>query len=819
MQRHFCLTEGAPGILKALLFLAVLSIPLQAHQPHDPILVLATSPNFEQDHTLLVATDYLTVSIGVYLPLISTDGGNTLTPLRGIPNRPMNSIQFSPNYAHDGTILMGGAAGLFGSTDSANTWSQLSLGNGAVVESVAFSPNYASDGTVYAITTNKVFKSTNRAVSFARVGAPAPLTGRLAVIAISPNFPVDHTLAVGGTTDGIFRSTDGGKTFTNQTQSQALAQVKALVFSPGFSTDLTIFAGTYGAGVFISTDGGTTFNASNTGIADMNVTSLITYPDYATSGTLLITTALQGVFVSSTGGSSWTPGAKAYRTLSPQNAMHYRTLAAARTSGTTVITFMGMYEGLWTSSDEANTWSYIDMLPTYLLRELRVSPTFPVDQTLLATSYGGGQLYSATGGNTWAILNTGASNAYPDANAFSPNYDNDQTVAVGVVNGMELSTNAGQSFHLVPGLNASTYVRAIAFSPNFVNDNTVLIGTDNRGTGNPQNVTYQSQSYSNQGLFLSQDGGLDWIPTSLSGTAIQNIALSPAFATDGTAFAASTVSGLYLSSNGGANWAQVFDLATDPGILQILLSPSFPTDHTAFAATPHSGIYKSVDGGMTWNPLPNSLPFTGISFAISPNFQTDQKLFVGTFQSGLLESNDGGNTFQSTGLTQNFVTALAISSGFATDQTIYAATYRGVFKSTDAGISWTFSNEPNRQENDREVNILFSGTWKRASNASASVSSLDTTSVGGSTVTAYFFGTGFSWLALMNPKGGTATVTVDGAPAGSASFEAPQSVYQAPVFQDSNLPCGPHTVVFTASSTQPAINFDAIDATRAGCGY
>ena len=819
MQKLCSYARRAPGVLPVLVVLGIVSIPLQAHQPHDPLLVVATSPNYAQDHTLLVATDYLTVSIGVYLPLLSTDGGNTLTPLRGIPNQPMNSIQFSPNYAVDGTILMGGAAGLFGTTDKGNTWTQLSLNSGAAVESVAFSPNYATDSTIYAITASNVFKSTNMGATFVPVGAPGPLTGTLTLVAISPNFATDRTLVVGGTTDGIFRSTDGGVTFTNQTESQTLPQVNGLVFSPLFAKDKTIFAGTYGAGVFLSTDGGTTFAASNTGIADKNVTSLIIYPGYAKTGTLMISTALDSVFVSTTRGVSWRQGAKVYRPLSNQTTMHYRTLAAASTSATTVAVFMGMFEGLWTSNDEAKSWSYIDMLPTYLLRELKVSPTFPVDKTILGTSYGGGQLYSETGGNSWTIRNTGASNAYPDADAISTNYDKDKTVAVGVVTEMDISTNAGQNFKKVPGLNASTYVRAIAFSPNFVNDNTVLIGTDNRGTGNPQTVTYQGKSYPNQGLFISKNGGLNWIPTSLGGPAIDNIELSPAFATDGTAFAASTVSGLYLSTDSGANWAPVFDLATDPGILQVLLSPSFPTDHTAFAATPHSGIYKSINGGMTWTQLPNSVQYTGISFAISPNFLTDQTLFIGTFQSGLIESTDGGNTYQPTGLTQNFVTALAISSGFATDHTLYAATYRGVFQSTDAGATWTFSNEPNRQENDRQVNVLYSGTWTKTTDASASTSNFESTSVGASTATAYFFGTGFSWIALMGPKGGTATVTVDGVPAGSASFLANQTMYQQPVFQNGSLSCGPHTVVFTASSTQPGINFDAIDATRAGCGY
>ena len=742
-------------------------------------------------------------------------------PLRGIPNQPVNSIQFSPNYAVDKTILIGGTAGLFLSTNKGLTWSQVSLNNGATVESLAFSPNYSADQTIYAVTPLNVFKSTNGAASFLPVAAPGPLTGTLTVMAISPNFAVDQTLAVGALSDGIFLSTDGGKSFTNQTQSQTLPQVTALAFSPLFQGDKRIFAATYGAGVLLSVDGGVTFNASNSGITDQNVTSLIVYPGYLKNGTVMISTAVAGIFVSTSRGTSWNQAANVYRHLSPQTTMHYRTLAAASTSNQSVTTFLGMFEGLWTSTNQAASWNYLDMLPTFLMRELKVSPTYPSDQTLLGTSYGGGQLFSASGGATWTIRNTGATNSYPDADAFSPNFDKDKTVAVGVVSEMELSNNAGLSFQKAVGLHATTYVRAIAFSPNFATDSTVFIGTDNRGTGNPTTVTYNGASYPNQGLFISKDGGNDWIPTSLGGPPIDNIELSPAFVTDGTAFAASTTKGLYMSSDSGATWALVFNLPADPGILQVLLSPGFSTDRTVFAATPHSGIYKSINGGMSWAQLPNSVPYTAISFAISPNFLSDQTLYIGTFQSGLIESTDGGNTYGPTGLTQNFVTALAISSGFATDRTLYAATYRGIFKSVDAGATWVFSNQPNRQENDRQVNVLYSSGWTKVSTSGASTSNYQTTSVGGSTATVNFFGTGFNWIAIAGPSGGSAAVSVDGVPVGTASFFASQASLQQTVYQDNSLVCGPHTVVFTASSTQnqSQINFDAIDATRAGCGY
>ncbi len=820
-MKTFCSVKDVAKPFLPVLLLALAVSPVKAHQPHDPLLVIAMSPNYANDKTLLLATDYLTVSIGVYLPLLSTDGGNTLTPVRGVPNQPSSTIEFSPNYAVDKTILIGGAAGLYMSTNQGLDFSQVTIAGGAAINSVDFSPNYVNDSTIFAVSNTGVFVSKNRAASFAPVTAPGPLTGTLSVISLSPTFSTDSTILVGGTSDGIFRSTNAGSSWTNQTQSQTLAQVQSIVFPDVYSTDHSVFVGTYGTGVFISTNSGTTFTTSNSGISDLNVSSLITYPGFGGNSTLLISTATAGVFVSTNAGASWSKAANVYRPLSNQTTDHYRVLAAAKTSTNTATIFLGMFEGLWESTNKAQSWNYVDMLPTYLLRELRVSPTYPVDQTVLGTSYGGGQLYSNNGGAAWSFRNTSAQNAYPDADAISPNYDQDQTFFVGDLNGLEISTNQGASWKTATGLNATTYVRGIGVSPNIANDGIVLIGSDNRGTYNPTTVTYEGKTYSNQGLFISTNRGSTWVPTSLSGPPVEVVVMSPQFATDQTAFAVSAGFGLYESKDGGKTWAVSLNLDTDPGMLDVAVSPSFATDHTAFAATPHSGIYKTTNGGMTWSQLINSTPYTAISFAISPNFVSDQTLFIGTFQTGLVVSTNGGDTFQQSGLTQNFVTGLAISSGFATDGTIFASTYRGVYKSVDGGNTWSFTDQPNRQENDRQVNIIYGGTWTQQANPSVSTDDYQSTTQTSASATVEFFGTQFTWLGLTSPKGGTASVTVDGVAVGTASFKSAALAYQQPIFQQSGLTCAPHIVVFTASTTasQAGINFDAIDASRSGCGY
>ncbi|OGO12505.1 MAG: hypothetical protein A2Y53_01860 [Chloroflexi bacterium RBG_16_47_49] len=79
--------------------------------------------------------------------------------------------------------------------------------------------------------------------------------------------------------------------------------------------------------------------------------------------------------------------------------------------------------------------------------------------------------------------------------------------------------------------------------------------------------------------------------------------------------------------------------------------------------------------------------------AISPNFAADQTIFAGS-SGGVFKSIDGGASWNNinTGLANLNVKALAISPDYTSDQTVYAGTIAGIFKSSNGGISWTAVN-------------------------------------------------------------------------------------------------------------------------------
>ncbi|MHB8841359.1 MAG: WD40/YVTN/BNR-like repeat-containing protein [Candidatus Aquicultor sp.] len=81
------------------------------------------------------------------------------------------------------------------------------------------------------------------------------------------------------------------------------------------------------------------------------------------------------------------------------------------------------------------------------------------------------------------------------------------------------------------------------------------------------------------------------------------------------------------------------------------------------------------------------------SLAISPLYATDNTLFAGT-GTGVFKSTNGGQSWGGTSLTSGTVRALALSPNFGTAGTetvAFAGTDSGVFESTDTGMNWSES--------------------------------------------------------------------------------------------------------------------------------
>lgn len=152
------------------------------------------------------------------------------------------------------------------------------------------------------------------------------------------------------------------------------------------------------------------------------------------------------------------------------------------------------------------------------------------------------------------------------------------------------------------------------------------------------------------------------------------------------------------STNGGyAGTGRINALAFHPSNSNII-----------YAGAAGGGLWQSNDGGSTWFTKTDNLATLGVS-AILVDPSNPSIIYIGTgdgdggdnYSVGVLKSTDGGNTFNTTGLNwSTFNVRLLKRMIFDPDNSniIFAATTDGIYRSADAGISWTQVRTGNFQD-------------------------------------------------------------------------------------------------------------------------
>jgi len=335
------------------------------------------------------------------------------------------------------------------------------------------------------------------------------------------------------------------------------------------------------------------------------------------------------------------------------------------------------------------------------------SPNQATDHTIFTATYGG-LFKSIDDGANWVAANIGKSSLEVYCLAISPNYATDNTIYAGTGTGLIVSTDGGatwtqDSFH-------TDAISSIAISPLFNASGEVYVGSYG-------NLYVSSNGFSNWSWLGYFDSvmGLTYSPTfdqdltvfaydyngyvivitngepysygnGLPGN-LTSIAISRDFSNDQTMFAGST-SGLYRSTNKGANWDNF------NSVIQIQSLVTSPTN-TLYAGTP-TGVYKSVNKGNTWSLRSNGIATNDIDtsvIAISPAFNSDQTLYIGSYYTGgLHRSTDASVNWSkwNAGMRIQRQTAYyaEFSPNYANDRTVFSSTSGGFNKSVDGGATW-----------------------------------------------------------------------------------------------------------------------------------
>ena len=153
-----------------------------------------------------------------------------------------------------------------------------------------------------------------------------------------------------------------------------------------------------------------------------------------------------------------------------------------------------------------------------------------------------------------------------------------------------------------------------------------------------------------------------------------------------------------LSTGRWVNW-DTSGLASINRVQALAVDPASPA--TVYAAAAGS-LYKTIDGGRTWIGLrndPDSL-MAVLSLAVAPALRTGlgrilpgraSTVYAGALFGGVVKSMDGGQTFVAAnrGLPAATTTVGTLTIDPTSPSTVYAGTGSGIFKSEDAGATWT----------------------------------------------------------------------------------------------------------------------------------
>ena len=455
-----------------------------------------------------------------------------------------------------------------------------------------------------------------------------------------------------GTNDGVFLSVDGG---VNWIQKLATLQsVRGLAIHP--SRTAIVYAATYGLGVFKSLNGGSTWNAINLGLVNTKVRDITLHP--TKPDTLFAATALGGgIHRSFNGGLSWSQVPDTTASVGAAEQIQIDRLDPNR------IYAAMLDRGVVRSTDGGTNWLRINRgLTSFRCRSLAL-----VDSLRYVGTDSAGVYFTTLNDTLWHQVNGGLTNGTIDGLltvASSPS-----TAWAGTDGGGIFRTdNRGTSWTQLDGGLLKTFGFSLAVRPS---SHTVYVGT---GFGDQ--------------FWRSIDQGNTWTRAPKLFSRDSERAVVPDPLASQTVYLAAYGQGVYRSADDGASWfnpdsathsltnVYVRDLVAWPG----------QTGHL-FVGT-GAGVFESADGGGAWSADTTGLPPSSGVRSVALVAGTPATLYAGTDSFGVYRSSDGGQTWvpKNAGLASPFIHDLI--TDVTAPMTVYAATDSGVYKTTNAGDAW-----------------------------------------------------------------------------------------------------------------------------------
>lgn len=592
----------------------------------------------------------------------TTDGGSSWAPLKdNMENLAVCSMVMDPTnpniiYAGTGEGFFNGDAirgeGIFKTTDGGATWSRLSSTNNANFYYVNKLIIDNTTNTLWAATRKGLFRSNDGGNTFTGIlvgtgGADVHCTD----IEISYTSPPIIYAAFGIFQNGsVYRSTDGGNNFTLNLGHASYGRIEIATSksNPAVAYVSIMNSSTNGiAAMGVTTDWGSTWNTITTpgptysGSSDYAIPQAwydnIIYVD--PDNPAIVYAGGIDFWKSTNSGTSWVQKSNWYPQAGAPQYVHADQHAIAFAPSNSSLMYLGNDGGMWKSTNKGENWSSLNN-GLYITQFYygAVAPTG-------AKYYGGTQdngTIGTTGSHSWTELLGG------DGGATEVDFVNPNNIYMEYVNfAFFKSTDAGASFFKA--------MNGIPTGPNFwdgTTDRTLFITPFSMDPNNSSTIvggTYR--------VWRTINGAANW--TAISGdltgdgSGQQGARISTVIIAKGNSnviYVGCTNGRVQVSTDGGANWNLRNSGLPNAYITRIATDPSNPAiAYVTFSGfTAGSKVYRTADYGVSWTNISSNLPNLPVNCVIvhptNPN-----SIYVGTDLGVFTTTNGGTNWFQDIG--------------------------------------------------------------------------------------------------------------------------------------------------------------------------
>jgi photosystem II stability/assembly factor-like uncharacterized protein len=539
-------------------------------------------------------------------------------------------------------------------------------------------------------------------------------------LTIDPN---DPKIVWAGTqfTRGIFKSTDGGRTW--QKKDAGIVEREGISFR-GFSVMSGDSETVYAAGeisswawspdqrehigrefdrtagvVYKTLDGGENWNAVWRGEnlaryvwinpQDTDIVYISTGifdREAANSDPINAIPGGEGVLKSTDGGRTWSPVNNGLDNLYVGSLFMHPTDPDILLAGTGNNQYAAG-EGVYLTRDGGSTWektlSVNEAITAVEIAASNPDIAYAASRFSVYRSEDGGQTWGKVAGSEGAWGAPGVQTGFPIDFQVDPS-DPNRIFTNAYGGGAFMSEDGGHTWLVASQGYTGAQVRDIAVDP-----------------VSPARVVVAARS----GVFATVDGGASWAginPSridSLEWNAIATDPSNPQHLIGGLNVGASLLS----SSDWGKTWQEVIGLQVPKvGWRTIAFAPSSPATVYAGSAGYYSagmfdyfqdgiGVYVSRDGGQSWSPANDNLSKTAHVCALAIDPADPLVVYAATANLGLLKTTDGGKTWMS--ITNNpFPTSIILSvaiNPLDANIILVGLDRSAIYRSTDSGQSWS----------------------------------------------------------------------------------------------------------------------------------